>query len=524
MQFSCLRFRSPTNWRISFAVIPSRRALSFRHGWRKSPYSLPNLKICGRTGSTDFKRLLRTKWMDAGEGDAPNVNANVYSFVPYLASAAGIEMGKFAAQPGLVLLYCARVANLALYLALVYLALRIAPAFRSVVFCLALMPMALQQAASASADGPTIASAFLFFAYVLYLAFDPRMVLLSIRHVLVLAGLLLFTSLCKFNPWFSLLPLLIPASRFGGKARKVTTVGALLGMVLVASAVWQVADRDNLLNFQNAKTQLDIYMDSNVGFLLQEPAAYAAVLLRTWLNHAASYSAQFVGRLGPLSVPLPGWLIAAYLGLLVTAAVGGGRLRLTLADRLSCFAIAAGSMVSIFALLWVMEMHRPYLLEQVIRDHRGESPGVQGRYFVPFAPIFFLILCNTKIRLNSSILVGACFGMVLLSSCVALAAVHRAYYFPLNTGISRAGFYRGGRWTLDFNGSHESRSLTARCLWSLFAWGGRAISPWSAIGMATGSERSGSIAMEFGIWTGTETRRPRRTRFFSLGVWTAIFQ
>ena len=64
----------------------------------------------------------------------------------------------------------ARIGNLLFFVAVLYLALRIAPVCRPVLFCLALMPMTIHQAASASADGPTIASAFLLFAYVLHLA------------------------------------------------------------------------------------------------------------------------------------------------------------------------------------------------------------------------------------------------------------------------------------------------------------------------------------------------------------------
>ena len=41
--------------------------------------------------------------MDGGQLEIVNVNANLYSFVPYLASATGIEMAKLASQPAVVL-------------------------------------------------------------------------------------------------------------------------------------------------------------------------------------------------------------------------------------------------------------------------------------------------------------------------------------------------------------------------------------------------------------------------------------
>src|ERR1017187_9668819 len=109
------------------------------------------------------------------------------------------------------------------------------------------MPMTLHQAASVSADAATIASAFLLFAYVLYVAFDPGIIALSGRHLTALCGLLLFTSLCKFNPWLILLLLLIPNSKFGNTRRKVLTVVGVLALVLFVFVAWQSIDRANIL-------------------------------------------------------------------------------------------------------------------------------------------------------------------------------------------------------------------------------------------------------------------------------------
>jgi uncharacterized membrane protein len=70
-------------------------------------------------------------------------------------------LAKLSSQSAIVVLYGARLANLVVYLLLVYVALRILPLGRPVLFCIALMPMTLHQAASVSADALTIASAFL---------------------------------------------------------------------------------------------------------------------------------------------------------------------------------------------------------------------------------------------------------------------------------------------------------------------------------------------------------------------------
>ena len=95
---------------------------------------------------------------------------------------------------------------------------------RLAVFCVALMPMTLHQAASLSADAVGIGAAFLFFAYTAHLALDPTPARVRAVEIAILAALLLFTTLGKFNLWCAALPLLISAGRFGGRAKKANRV------------------------------------------------------------------------------------------------------------------------------------------------------------------------------------------------------------------------------------------------------------------------------------------------------------
>jgi uncharacterized membrane protein len=404
----------------------------------------------------DYKRLMGTRWMDGDPVQIRNLNASIYNCAPYLASAAGLELAKLSSQSAIGLFYCARLANLALYLVAVYVALRIMPFGRPVLFCLALMPMTLHQAASVSADAATIASAFLLFAYVLFLAFDPRITTVSGRHLIALGGLILFTTLCKFNPWLILLLLLIPNSKFGTTRTKLLTVGAFLALVLFAFVAWQSIDKANILAFNAGRISLGIYTDGNFAFILHHPLRFLALVARSWRFFGADYAIEFVGYFGPISIPLPIWLVTAYLGLLmVTALTGGTHVRITLNDRLICAGIVAGSVASIFMLLWVFETTQSYLATEIIRLGRGVSPGVQGRYFIPIAPILLMAISNTKLRLPSIPVVAACVAMVLIADGVSLAKIHRVYYYGGNRELSRAGLYKDGLWILDIDGRHQ---------------------------------------------------------------------
>jgi uncharacterized membrane protein len=425
----------------------------------------------------EYLRLTRTRWYEGPQIPVSNPAANIYNCTPYLASAAGIALAKLSSQSAIVVLYSARLANLAVYLILVYVALRVLPLGRPVLFCLALMPMSLHQAASVSADALTIASAFLFSAYVLYLAFDDRVVAISSLQFVLLAGALVLTTLCKFNPWFVLLLLLIPASKCGGMARKLLAAGVAVGLILLISALWQNLDGAHIAAFKRVKAGLDIDIDANVRFILRQPLVFLGAFARSWLAGGRVYATQFVGYLGWIAVPLPLWVVEMYIGFLILAGLaGGGRGTLRLSDRLILAGVVVGSLVSVFALIWVLEVSGFHAAGGMVL-HAGTIPGVQGRYFIPFAPLFFLLPVNARIRAKGSIVAVACVAVVLLSGSIALAAAYRRYYvggtsahtaLPLSgvpdipvvgdwsgDGRSKVGVYRQGLWTLDLSASGD---------------------------------------------------------------------
>jgi putative flippase GtrA len=117
-----------------------------------------------------------------------NYGGNLYSFIPYLPAAITVAAARAFGAPMLAIYYAARFTNLALYLALIWLALRRTPRFHLLFFVLALMPMSLHQAASASADAASISLTFLFIAVVLDLAYGSRPQPLGVRGLCLPRG------------------------------------------------------------------------------------------------------------------------------------------------------------------------------------------------------------------------------------------------------------------------------------------------------------------------------------------------
>lgn len=102
----------------------------------------------------------------------PIENTAVNSPVSYLPVELAILPLRTFGAPAPVIFYAGRLAGLAAYLLLIYLAIRVAPRGRAVFFVIGLLPSALGLASGYSADGMTIGLALLSIALALRLLVD----------------------------------------------------------------------------------------------------------------------------------------------------------------------------------------------------------------------------------------------------------------------------------------------------------------------------------------------------------------
>ena len=104
------------------------------------------------------------------------------------------------------------------------------------------------------------------------------------------------------------------------------------------------------------------------------------------MHNREVYLDSFVGRFGWMNKHLPGWHIDLYLlALLATALLSSGAgVRAGLKDRLLCVSLflAGLAIVETGMYLYWTATGQNYVY------------GVQGRYFIPYAPLFLLFLYN----------------------------------------------------------------------------------------------------------------------------------
>jgi uncharacterized membrane protein len=159
-----------------------------------------------------------------------------------------------------------------------------------------------------------------------------------------------------------------------------------------------------------------------IRFILSHPVKFAFILFNDFNVNIQAYIAQFIGVLGWLDTPLPSILYISYSFLLVFIALVDSRpnIIITLRDKLKIVAIVLSSILLIYLLT--------YLSWTPVGQELVE--GIQGRYFIPVAPLLFLVLYNRRILLNIR---NSTLGLIivlysLFALIISLSVIINRYY------------------------------------------------------------------------------------------------
>ncbi len=203
-----------------------------------------------------------------------------YSPVPYLAAAFAMIIGKILNFSPIILMYIGRLANLLVWIFLIYMAIRITPIHKWVLLMLSLMPMALL-GASLSADSFTIAICFLVIAVFLNYAFNNNKKEIELKDIGILFILMLLLALSKQTYFFLVfLFFLIPVNKFGNLKKMVASVHHfILILALEISIIWNMA----VIHFY-IPSYPGISIPGQTSFILSNPVNFIGVLINTIIN------------------------------------------------------------------------------------------------------------------------------------------------------------------------------------------------------------------------------------------------
>lgn len=127
-------------------------------------------------------------------------------------------------------------------------------------------------------------------------------------------------------------------------------------------------------------------------FVLSNPTKFAVIAFNDFNASLTGYLKQFIGVLGWLDTLLPNVLTFSYPAVLLFTSLidSHANVIVPLQAKLKGFAV------------WFATIFLIYLLSYFTWTPVGQASieGIQGRYFIPIAPLLFLLFYNRKFFLN----------------------------------------------------------------------------------------------------------------------------
>jgi uncharacterized membrane protein len=308
----------------------------------------------------------------------------LYAPLAYAPQAAAIAIGRQLDWSPLALLLAARVFNAMAAFALIGWAVARLSGASAVAVALASLPMTMFMLASASPDALTIAGGFVVAALVARVVAEGRWRRRDLAPW-VLGGLLLCTVKVVYFPLlFAGLAALMMGQGTPTRQRRLgagsQVMGALLVMGVTALWFWW---RPAGVHGGGAPAGVDAA--AQLALLRESPILLLKLVPRTLYVEFGFLADSFIGRLGWLNVPLPGWLHACAV---VALAAG-----LWLRPRGAASTPRLAGAVWIFVLAYVVVeliFVAHYLAWTPVGNYAAH--GAQGRYFLPLAPMVALAL------------------------------------------------------------------------------------------------------------------------------------
>lgn len=306
----------------------------------------------------------------------------VYTPVGYFPHIIGILIGKLFHLPPLLLLYMGRLSNLIFWLVLVFLALKISPGKQMLFLLIALMPMNLFLASTFSQDGVINSVSLLYIAIILHLA-QPETKLNRNWLLLILFLSLAITLTKSVYIVLTFLFLIIPMTKFSSAKRYFGFLALMISTGLFAYLGWR-----SLIHGQIGRVFAVCSPELQTKFILRHPLKLFQITAQTFWAYKTFYIASHIGKLGWLDTPLPWWVIVVYLFALLFISVYNGDYHINWRRKIVFAGIILVGVLGVNFALYLL--CTPVGARYVI--------GLQGRYYIIFAPLFWMLFDNKIVK------------------------------------------------------------------------------------------------------------------------------
>lgn len=220
-------------------------------------------------------------------------NTAIYPAVCYFPQAFGIAIARTFTKSLMVQAYSARIANLLLYSAVMWYAIKKIPFKKMAIILITFLPIAFQEAISMSIDGILTAFTILLISYTLYLTYDNNKEKLNIKDYIILCVSSIFTAITKivYLP-IVLILYLIPKEKFGNRKKKfiIVTLIFILAMVLDLGCV------AFSLEYKNTISSSEANIVEQLKNIMLNPIQFIIVILSTIRAYGIEHLLQIFGQ------------------------------------------------------------------------------------------------------------------------------------------------------------------------------------------------------------------------------------
>ena len=349
--------------------------IAYKYSWNKIYYQKAKYNLNETFSRLNAKHDYRIKHFV----NIANVAIVNYPPFPYLASAVGINIGKLFNLSPLLLMYLGRLANLLVWIFLTYFAIKITPVHKWVFFMLALMPITVFQAASISADSFTIAVSFLTIAVFLKLALKDNNDRITLKDISILLILLMMLVLSK--PFYFILALLffiIPIKKYGNKKRMSLILTSMF-LPIATCFAWYSAVKGFYIPAESNTS-----INAQLALISHNPEIFFYAILNMIKIYIPYIVVGFNGQMG-WKVFMPIGLVLLYIIILfIVSLLDRGKVKIDIKQKLT------------FIIILLLVSSAITIIEYVAWTPVGQNriDGIQGRYFIPVIPLFFLLFYN----------------------------------------------------------------------------------------------------------------------------------
>lgn len=315
--------------------------------------------------------------------------------------ALGVAIGQVLGLGGLATFYLGRIFNYLSFALMCYVAYRITPLGKVLFMTLSLLPMVLYITSSLSYDAGLMGLCFLLIALCLRCKYQTEKVSLKQMASIIVVGILL--APCKLIYFLlSFLVLLIPQKSFKdvrmATVFKIAAIGLPIFSLLVfqLSTLFAIAGVDGMnINEGNRGLATEEFNTAHdmIGHPLHTLFVYANTirvygdfLLSSFLGYSLGWFQQ--------SISTPQFYMLPYLGALLVAAQTNPR------DEQD---IAFSTKVAFLAIVFLgfFGITTSMYLAWTTKTELAVG-GVQGRYYLPFAPLLFLLFRSKSCNFSKS--------------------------------------------------------------------------------------------------------------------------